>query len=225
MLYTAAHLVSKRTMLYSLNEDILYLAAMWCPSVLRPANGAADEFLNIRVGRVLGECEENVHDSEGMQEDCDQLYPLCHARSRCNRKYELALEAQGAAAQVKAAYYLSYTDEKPFIVDQYRDEFCTVLICARTYLHTVAPRTTLTASTAFTGAVDEATSTFGDLSGERRERKDGKKNEGRTRKQVEQGKEAINLVEVFNDVRLKLHALQVKKARLWSLIPQSVCRA
>lgn len=50
MLYAAAHPVSKRNMLFSLDKKVPNLTATWVPGTLRPAKGGANEFLSIRTG-------------------------------------------------------------------------------------------------------------------------------------------------------------------------------
>ena len=52
LLYAAAHPVSKRNMLFVLDDKVKNLSAAWVPGVPRPAQGCADQFLSVRVGGV-----------------------------------------------------------------------------------------------------------------------------------------------------------------------------
>ena len=72
------------------------------------------------------------------------------------------MKAGGAACHVGASYYLHGTDPEAVKIDQNRDDYKTVLICAGAYLQIVAPGSTLTQSPAFMNATDEATAEYGD---------------------------------------------------------------
>ena len=55
-----------------------------------------------------------------------------------------------------------HTEKAPYTVHQNCDEFKTVLICAGAYMKITAQGSTLASSLAFTGAVDEADTEYGD---------------------------------------------------------------
>ena len=52
LLYAAAHPMSKRNMLFVLDDKVVNLRAVWVPGIPRPAHGCADQFLSVRIGGV-----------------------------------------------------------------------------------------------------------------------------------------------------------------------------
>ena len=51
------------------------------------------------------------------------------------RKLMKKVDEVGVAPHVGAAYYLRYTDQKPFQVDHNRDDFKPAMICVGTYMN------------------------------------------------------------------------------------------
>jgi len=101
MLYAAAHLVSKRNMMYILRPNLPVLTAAWAPGVPQPKKSQADEFLHVRLG--------------GIPAGARKLY---------------VTKKQGIVAHVGVSYYLKGTDIQPFTADQNRNEFHIACSCA-----------------------------------------------------------------------------------------------
>ena len=62
---------------------------------------------------------------------------------KCLKKALRKVETKGMAAHVGVAYYLRHTNNKPYVVDQNKDEFKTTITCSGTFMKIVAPNSTL----------------------------------------------------------------------------------
>ena len=165
MLYAAAHPVAKRNMLYVLDRAMPCLSAVWAPGIPRPAHVGADEFLKVQVGGVPAGARKIYVALEACKHIAANgllcAMPGIAAIAQMNAVMA-RVKGAGVAAYVGASYYLHNTDIRSLRVDQNRDEFHDVIICAGAYLEIVAPGCTLAASPAFANVRDEANAEFGE---------------------------------------------------------------
>lgn len=165
MIYAAAHPVSKRNMLFTLDPSIPSLSATWAPGAPRPANGGADEFLSVRTGGVPAGARKVYVTMEACKRIASNGLLVVMPGVKSVKKMASTLRevnTKGCASHVGAAYYLRHTAVQPHKVDQNRDSFHRIQVCAGAYLSIIAPGSTLAGSPAFAGTEDEARAEFGD---------------------------------------------------------------
>ena len=165
LLYAAAHPMSKRNMLYVLDDTVINLKAAWVPGIPRPAQGCADQFLSMRIGGVPAGVRKIYVALEACRKIANSgllcTMPGATVVRKMNEDMKVVKESS-VSCHVGATYYLRGSGAEPVKVDQNKDEYRTILLCAGAYLHIVAPGSTLAQSPAFTNAIDEASAEFGD---------------------------------------------------------------
>ena len=152
-------------MLFVLDDKVKNLHAAWVPGIPRPAQGCADQFLSVRVGGVPAGVRKIYVALEACRKIANSgllcAMPGATVVINMNEDMKVVKEA-GVAVHVGATYYQRGTGNDPVKVDQNKDEYKAVLMCAGAYQHIVAPGSTLAQSPAFNNTVDKASAEYGD---------------------------------------------------------------